>query len=132
MPLIVSCRGLVSLHMSGTNISDEGKARIIMGLATSLRNLPRADYLVSGEQRGQPLALAVQADTLGWVDYLEEMEEPVFHIREFIPSTQYFFHEDWQMEMVARMCPHLEKLLFIHHPKVTRPGIMLYNTMSPQ
>ena len=48
MPLIVSCRGLVSLHMSGTNISDEGKARIIMGLATSLRNLPRADYLVSG------------------------------------------------------------------------------------
>ena len=115
----MSCRGLVSLHMSGTNISDEGKARIIMGLATSLRNLPRADYLVSGEQRGQPLALAVQADTLGWVDYLEEMEEPVFHIREFIPSTQYFFHEDWQMEMVARMCPHLEKLLFIHHPKVT-------------
>ena len=67
----------------------------------------------------QPLALAVQADTLGWVDYLEEMEEPVFHIREFIPSTQYFFHEDWQMEMVARMCPPLEKLLFIHHPKVT-------------
>ena len=75
----------------------------------------------------QPLALAVQADTLGWVDYLEEMEEPVFHIREFIPSTQYFFHEDWQMEMVARMCPHLEKLLFIHHPKVTsdQPGTVL-------
>ena len=59
----------------------------------------------------------MQADTLGWVDYLEEMEEPVFHIREFIPSTQYFFHEDWQMEMVARMCPRIEKMLFIHHPK---------------
>ena len=65
----------------------------------------------------------MQADTLGWIDYLEEMEEPVFHIREFIPSTQYFFHEDWQMEMVARMCPRLEKLLFIHHPKVTRHSV---------
>ena len=45
------------------------------------------------------------------------MEEPVFDIREFIPSTSYFFHEDWQMEMVARMCPNIEKMLFIQHPK---------------
>ena len=45
------------------------------------------------------------------------MEDPVFDIREFIPSTSYFFHEDWQMEMVARMCPNIEKMLFIQHPK---------------
>ena len=50
MRLVTGCKRLEQLHISGTNISEEGKARIIMGLATSLRNLPRADYLVSGEQ----------------------------------------------------------------------------------
>ena len=99
--LILKCRKLNSLYMSGTNISDEGKARIIMGLP-KLRNLVRADYL---------------CDALGWIDYLEEVEDPVFDIREFIPSTSYFFHEDWQMEMVSRMCPNIEKMLFIQHPK---------------
>ena len=76
--LILKCRKLNSLYMSGTNISDEGKARIIMGLP-KLRNLVRADYL---------------CDALGWIDYLEEVEDPVFDIREFIPSTSYFFHEN--------------------------------------
>ena len=80
----------------------QGRARVLMGLAPSLRDLVRADFL---------------CDALGWVDYLEEVEDPVFNIREFLPSTQYFFHEDWQMEMVARMCPRIEKMLFIHHHK---------------
>lgn len=102
MPLIIACNNLRSLYISGTNISDEGKARIMTGLSSSLRDLVRADFL---------------CDALGWVDYLEEVEDPVFHIREFLPSTNYFFHEDWQMEMVARMCPRIEKMLFIHHPK---------------
>ena len=43
------------------------------------------------------------------------MEDPVFQIREFIPSQSYYFHETWQMEMVARMCPFIEKMLFIQH-----------------
>ena len=102
MPLIIECNNLRSLYITGTNISDEGRARIMTGLASSLRDLVRADYL---------------CDALGWVDYLEEVENPVFHVREFLPSTNYFFHEDWQMEMVARMCPRIEKMLFIHHQK---------------
>ena len=102
MPLIISCHNLRTLYISGTNISDEGRARIMTGLASSLRDLVRADFL---------------CDALGWVDYLEEVEDPVFHIREFLPSTNYFFHEDWQMEMVARMCPRIQKMLFIHHQK---------------
>ena len=102
MPLIITCHHLRSLYISGTNISDEGRARIMTGLASSLRDLVRADFL---------------CDALGWVDYLEEVEDPVFHIREFLPSTNYFFHEDWQMEMVARMCPWIQKMLFIHHQK---------------
>ena len=44
------------------------------------------------------------------------MGDPVFDIREFIPSTSHFFHEDWQIEMVARMCPNIEKMLFIQPP----------------
>ena len=99
--LITDCKRLEQLHISGTNISDEGKARVIMGLPR-LKHLVRADFL---------------ADALGWVDYLEEMEDPVFDIRDFLPSTSYFFHESWQMEMVCRMCPNIEKMLFIHHPK---------------
>mgnify|MGYP001287549593 CR=1 FL=1 len=102
MPLIISCHNLRTLYISGTNISDEGRARIMTGLASSLRDLVRADFL---------------CDALGWVDYLEEVEDPVFHIREFLPSTNYFFHEDWQMEMVARMGPRSQKMLFIHHQK---------------
>ena len=99
--LIVSCDKITTLNMSGTNISDEGKARIIMGLKR-LRHLVRADYL---------------SDALGWIDYLEEMDDPVFDIREFIPSTSYFFHESWQLEMVSRMCPRIEKMFFIQHHK---------------
>ena len=72
-----------------------------MGL-TKLKYLVRADFL---------------ADALGWIDYLEEMEDPVFDIRDFLPSTTYFFHESWQMEMVSRMCPNIQKMLFIQHPK---------------
>ena len=99
--LLTRCKRLEQLHLTGTNISDEGKARVIMGLPR-LKHLVRADFL---------------ADALGWVDYLEEMEDPVFDIRDFLPSTSYFFHESWQMEMVCRMCPNIEKMMFIQHPK---------------
>ena len=99
--LICQCKSISTLNISGTNISDEGKARIVMSLRC-LRHLVRADYL---------------CDVLGWIDYLEEMEDPVFDIREFIPSTTYFFHESWQLEMLSRMCPRLEKMFFIQHHK---------------
>ena len=45
------------------------------------------------------------------------MENPVFDIREFMPSTSYFFHETWQVEIAATMCPNIQKMLFIQHPK---------------
>ena len=101
MRLVTRCKRLEQVHITGTNISDEGRARVIMGLPR-LKHLVRADFL---------------ADALGWVDYLEEMEDPVFDIRDFLPSTSYFFHESWQMELVCRMCPNIEKMMFIQHPK---------------
>jgi len=101
VPVINQCRKITELNVFGTNISDEGKARLIMGLP-HLQYLVRADFL---------------CDALGWIDYLEEMENPVFDIREFMPSTSYFFHETWQVEIAALMCPNIQKMLFIQHPK---------------
>ena len=46
---------------------------------------------------------------------LQEMDNPVFEITEFMPSTSYFFHETWQMETAALMCPNIQKMLFIQH-----------------
>ena len=51
MPLIISCHNLRTLYISGTNISDEGRARIMTGLASSLRDLVRADFLCDALDR---------------------------------------------------------------------------------
>jgi hypothetical protein len=55
VPVINQCRKLIELNIFGTSISDEGKARVIMGLP-HLQYLVRADFL---------------CDALGWIDYLE-------------------------------------------------------------
>jgi len=94
------CTSLQELNICGTRISAEGKARVIMRLPR-LRHLVRGDFL---------------CDALGWIEYLEEVEEPLYDLQEFTPSQSYFFHETWQMEMVGRMCPNLSKILFIQHP----------------
>ena len=55
VPVINECKKLSELNIFGTNITDEGKARVIMGLPC-LQHLVRADFL---------------CDALGWIDYLE-------------------------------------------------------------
>jgi hypothetical protein len=70
-----------------------------MGLP-NLTNIPRGDFL---------------CDALGWIDYLEEMANPVFLIKDFFPSQKYYFHEEWQVELASRMCPFISKMLFIFH-----------------
>ena len=55
VPVINQCKKLIELNIFGTSISDEGKARVIMGLP-HLQYLVRADFL---------------CDALGWIDYLE-------------------------------------------------------------
>ena len=57
VPVINECKKITELNIFGTNISDEGKARVIMGLPR-LQHLIRADFL---------------CDALGWIDYLEVM-----------------------------------------------------------
>ena len=57
-----------------------------MGLP-NLVLLPRGDFL---------------CDALGWIDYLEELDNPIFNIKEFFPSQSYYFHEAWQLEVASR------------------------------
>jgi len=57
-----------------------------MGLP-NLTSLPRGDFL---------------CDALGWIDYLEEIDNPIFLIKDFFPSQSYYFHEAWQLELASR------------------------------
>ena len=104
---------LEELNIFNTKLSDESKARLLMTLP-SLTRLVRGDFL---------------CDALGWVDYLEEMEDPKFLITDFFPSQKYFFHEEWQMEMVSRMCPFINKLFFIYH-ETCAPNFMILSTFE--
>ena len=47
--------------------------------------------------------------------FQDENPDRIFLVREFFPSQKYYFHEDWQMEMVGMMCPFISKMLFIFH-----------------
>jgi hypothetical protein len=70
-------------------------------------------------------------DALGWVDYLEEMENPVFQLREFHSSQSYYFHESWQLELASRMCPYISKMLFIFHEKYVLDFLVSFFLLTP-
>ena len=55
----------------------------------------------------------------------EEDIEPVYLIQEFFPSQKYYFHEDWQMEMVAKSCPYISKMFFIFHENCVQDYLIL-------
>jgi hypothetical protein len=94
---IAALTNLEELNMFNTTIDEECKARLLLSLP-KLTNLVRGDFL---------------CDALGWIDYMEE--SPQLLLTEFFPSQQYYFHEDWQMEMAARFCPFISKMFFIYH-----------------
>lgn len=106
---IAAMKNIQDLNIFNTKLTDEYKAKLLMRLP-NLRVLRRGDFL---------------CDALGWVDYLEEMDTPVFQIKEFFPSQQYYFHEDWQVETVHRMCPFIEKMLFIFHEQYVPSYLVL-------
>ncbi len=101
---ILAMNNLQELHLFNTKISDEAGAQILLRLP-KLTRLVKADFL---------------CESLGWIDYLEEEEAdegggPKFLQTEFFPSQKYYFHEEWQMEMVSRLCPFISKMFFIFH-----------------
>ena len=106
---ILSCQNLIELNVFKTSINDEGKGRLIHHLP-NLCHLPRGDFL---------------CDALAWIEEDEDEEEQIFKIREFFPSMKYYFHEAWQLEMVAQCCPFIEKMLFIFHESCVEDYLVL-------
>ncbi len=97
---LLAMANLEELHLFNTKITDEAGARLLMGLH-KLTRLVKADFL---------------CESLGWIDYLGEAEEGLkLLVTEFFPSQKYYFHEEWQMEMVSRLCPFITKMFFIFH-----------------
>ncbi|XP_059092006.1 uncharacterized protein LOC131887417 [Tigriopus californicus] len=98
-PYIMLMSNVEELNLFNTPMDDESKARILISLP-NLTNLVRGDFL---------------CEALGWIDYLEEVDAPQFLLTDFFPSQSYYFHEEWQMEMVGRMCPYMATMYFIFH-----------------
>ena len=94
---ILQCSKLKSLAIFNTAITSEGKAKLIIGLV-NLEELPRGDFLCEA------------------VEYIHEIN-PQFNsklkIKGFWASEEYFFHSTDQLELVARLCPDIEKMLFM-------------------
>ena len=109
VPSILLCANTVQLSLFGTGISDEGVGKLIANLP-SLSQLPRGDFL---------------CDALAWIDEDEDGQDPIYLIQEFFPSQKYYFHEDWQIEMVAKSCPYISKMFFIFHENCVQDYLIL-------
>ena len=106
---ITSFLNLEELNIFNTKLSDEAKARLLTALP-KLTNLTRGDFL---------------CEALGWIDYLDEIDDLQLLVTEFFPSQSYYFHEEWQMEMVSRLCPFISKMFFIFHESCVSSYLVL-------
>ena len=106
---LLLCQRLEEVNLFNTGITDEGKGKVIAGLPRLCSLSFRGDYL---------------CDALGWIDYVEDVDDAdgeaatvddIYLIRDFFPSQQYYFHEEWQIEMVSKCCPFINKMFFIFH-----------------
>lgn len=102
---ILMCSNINEINIFQCGFSDEGKGQILNGLP-KLVKIPKGDFL---------------CDALAWI----EDEDPIYMIDNFFPSQKYFFHEDWQMEMVSSCCPYISKMFFIFHEKCVPDYLVL-------
>ena len=86
---------LHTLHIHHTGLTSEGHANILLGL-------PRLQLLV----RGGFLCEALQ------VIHDSEQKLPELKLVEFWSSEEYFFHSDYQMGLLSKICPNLKKIQF--------------------
>ena len=94
---ILHCTQLRSLDIFHTSISIEGKAKILFGLPL-LEDIPRGDFLCEA------------------LEHVEE-ENPeklsTLNISGFWASEEYFFHSTDQLELVSKLCPSIQRMLFM-------------------
>ena len=86
---------LLTLHIHHTGLTSEGQAEILLGLP-HLQLLVRGGFLCE--------ALQVLHDT--------EQNLPELKLVEFWSSEEYFFHSDYQMGLLTKVCPNLRKIMF--------------------
>lgn len=92
---ISSCKHIHTLHIFHTGITMVGH-KIILTKLKGLKLLVRGGFLCE--------ALEYIAENMKNV--------PVLQLEEFWSSEEYFFHDDRQMALVAKMCPKMRKMMF--------------------
>ena len=95
VPALCKLKLLHTLHIHHTGLTNEGQAKILLGL-------PRLQLLVRGGFLCE--ALQVLEDT--------EQKLPELKLVEFWSSEEYFFHSDYQIILLSKVCPHLRKIMF--------------------
>ena len=90
-----SCKHIHTLHIFHTGITMVGHGVILTKLK-DLKLLVRGGFLCEA------------------LEYIEENMKhlPTLELEEFWSSEEYFFHDDRQMALVARMCPKMRKMMF--------------------
>ena len=101
---------LHTLHIHHTGLTSEGHAKILLGLP-QLQLLVRGGFLCE--------ALQVIADS--------GQKLPELKLVEFWSSEEYFFHSDYQMGLLSKVCPNLKKIQFQFSTDVMTDLLVLAN-----
>ena len=95
--LLTQCQNIHTLHIFHTSITVEGHSALLFKLK-QLKVLVRGGFLCE--------ALEYMSDNC------KTAMLPQLGLEEFWASEDYYFHSDYQMELVARMCPKMRKMMF--------------------
>ena len=90
---------LKSLGIFHTSLTNVGKADIIFGL-NDLEELPRGDFLCDALEDVNESKPSIVARTR-------------LKIKGFWASEDYYFHNTEQLDLVAMVCPEIERMLFM-------------------
>jgi len=114
---IQKCRKLKSLDIFRTNISLEGRAELLVNL-DNLEDLPRGDFLCE----------AVEHIFETNPDFVKRKK---LKLKGFWASEEYFFHSSDQIDLVARLCPKIEKMLFMfNNQEAVFRDIVAFNNLK--
>ena len=108
--LIAKMENIHTLHIFHTDITERGHYLILMNLR-KLKVLVRGDFLCEA------------------LEYINDhaKKKPVLQLEEFWSSEDYFFHDDHQMDLVQKMCPHIRKMMFQFNKENMRDLLFLSN-----
>ena len=139
--MITSCRHLTELNISGTSISTEGRARVLMALPSlqSLVLCPAPCCAPPCCRCGATGCVTRWAGSTTWRRFVSCLlccvvrycgagggglgdgypGVPAQHgtghctVQTVHTVQDYFFHETWQLESLLQRCPNIQRMLFI-------------------